>query len=732
MTSTKTTTKNDVFASLVVFLVAVPLASAIALASGAPSVVPGLIACAVGGIVVGTLGGSRLQISGPAAGLAVVIYGLIQQFGWPVACAATALAGVLQIGLGLARVARVSLAITPAVAYGMLAGIGVVITLSQAHIVLGGTPQYSALESLRELPVQIRNLPDHSVLLGLLTIAILFGWQHVPARLQLIPGALVAVLTSTLISNIVWSDVKRVTLTSNLSAAFALPQLPRSDWSGFLVATLTVALVASVKSLLSAVATDKLHSEARSNLDRELIGQGVANMLSGLIGGLPVAGVIVRSAANVRAGAHSQYSAVLHGIWIVVFTAFFLPLVERIPLSALAGLLVFVGVKLISPHDIRNFTTHREIAVYFVTMIGVVFWNILGGLGLGIGLSIFLLLRRLTSTRINVEARGEQWHVRMEGSLTFLSVPQIMTVLNGLPAGAIVDIDLMVDFMDHAAFDALHEWRVTHEQMGGKVDIDELHENWYERAEQGQPLEARDGKVGRLSNLKSLLYRHKARDIGEVAANVAAFNAAVPEIVWPLFSELAQEGQNPRMLFIGCADSRVVPDLIAGTDPGDLFTLRNIGNLVPTYQEAMAQADSSVLATLEYAIQVLKVENVIVCGHSECGAMKALLNAEGIAAYAGLQAWLQFGQTALERFRKTPPETESEVVTNRLAQINVRQQLENLRSYPFVKQRLEEESLQLWGWFFNIDEAQLYTLEAHSGHFVKLDAQVAQSLLPTV
>ena len=481
---------NDFFASFVVFLVAVPLALGIAFASGAP-IVSGLIACAVGGIVAGLLGGAPLQVTGPAAGLTVIVYGLVQKYGWPVTCLITLGAGAFQFAFGLLRISRICLAISPAVVHGMLAGIGLVIALSQMHVLLGGSPKSNALKNLLELPGQIRDLHGHATILGLITIGILYGWQLLPKRVQMIPGALVAVVVSALISNLSWFDVKRIELPSNLASAIALPGLPKEDWNGVIAAMLTVAMVASVESLLCAVATDKMHSGPRANLDKELVAQGVTNALSGLIGGLPVTGVIVRSSANITAGAKTRLSAILHGVWILLFLVFFSSLLTRIPLATLAGLLVYVGVRLINVQHIRELIHHKEAPVYFLTFLSVAFYNLLAGVGIGIALSVVFLLRRLATTKIIVEEKENSWHVRIDGSLTFISVPDLSAALEKIPGGAHVDVDLMVDFMDHAAFDSLHSWRMTYEKMGGRVDIDELHEDWYDSALKGMPKAAK-------------------------------------------------------------------------------------------------------------------------------------------------------------------------------------------------------------------------------------------------
>jgi carbonic anhydrase len=471
----------------VVFLVAVPLALGIAFASGAP-ILSGLIGCAVGGIVAGLFGGAPLQVSGPAAGLTVIVYGMVQKFGWPTTCAITVAAGVFQLIFGFSRIARICLGISPAVVHGMLAGIGVVIALAQMHVLLGGAPESSALRNLLDLPGQILDLHTHAAFLGVMTLVILFAWNHLPAKVRQFPGALAAVLVTTIISNVLWLDVKRIDLPDNILSAFRFPAFPTSDFGPFLMAALTIAMVASVESLLCAVATDKLHKGPRANLDRELVGQGAANLVSGLLGGLPVTGVIVRSSANISAGAKTRASAVLHGVWVIVFVALFASQLERVPLATLAGLLVFVGVRLVNVHHIRELVTHREGIVYFVTLGGVVFLNLLTGVALGIALGTAMLLRRLAVVRVTVENRDNRWHVKIDGSMTFLSVPVVTAKLQQIPPGTAVDIDLMADFMDHAAFEALHTWRKMHEQLGGTVDIDEMHEEWYSSAEAGRPI----------------------------------------------------------------------------------------------------------------------------------------------------------------------------------------------------------------------------------------------------
>ena len=478
------TLRRDLPASLVVFLVAVPLSLGIALASGAP-IVAGLIGAVAGGIVTGLLAGSPLQVSGPAAGLTVVVAGLVAQFGWQTMCVITACAGVVQLVMGWFKVARGALIIAPAVVHGMLAGIGISIALAQIHVVLGGGPKSSPLVNLIGIPQQIGAVNGAAATLGFLTIGILIVWKRLKVpTLKAIPGPLVAVVVGTVVSILMKLDVKRVDLPDKFEfTKLALP----TDWGAFAIAVLTVALIASIESLLCAVATDKLHSGPRSNLDKELSAQGAGNLVSGLMGGLPITGVIVRSSANITANAASRWSAVFHGVWILLFAAFLGGVIEQIPLAVLAGLLVYVGVNLVNMNHIRDLRTHSEHPIYFATVLGVTGINLLAGVGIGLALSVFFALRRLSNTQVTMEEREGKWHVRIEGTLTFASVPKLNAELSRIPAGRPVDIDLAVDFIDHSAFEALHGWRENHEKTGGHVDIDETHEEWYQPAAAGKP-----------------------------------------------------------------------------------------------------------------------------------------------------------------------------------------------------------------------------------------------------
>lgn len=461
--------RYDLPASLVVFLVALPLSLGIAVASGAPALA-GLIAAIVGGLVAGALGGSPLQVSGPAAGLTVIVAGLISEFGWAVTCAITVAAGILQIAFGLSKIGRAALAISPMVVHAMLAGIGITIALQQVHVLMGGETHSSAVHNVAELPVHLTHAHFPGMALGALVIAILVGWRWVPDPARKIPGPLVAIVVASVLAVVLKLDVPRIQLDGSLIDALALPSLPDGNWGAVAAGVLTVALIASVESLLTAVAVDRMHTGVRSNLDRELIGQGTANMVSGAIGGLPVTGVIVRSSANVAAGARTRASAMMHGLWVLVFAVPFAGLAEQIPMPALAGLLIVIGVQLVKLTHIQNARRSGDLAVYAVTLAGVVFLNLLEGVLLGLALSIVLTLWRVAHARVSAERVGEnEWCLTVEGACTFLAVPRLHQTLESIPPGARVTLRMPVSFVDNAAREYLDAWRRQQEASGGLV-----------------------------------------------------------------------------------------------------------------------------------------------------------------------------------------------------------------------------------------------------------------------
>ncbi|WP_280295875.1 bifunctional SulP family inorganic anion transporter/carbonic anhydrase [Nocardia abscessus] len=713
---------HDLPASIVVFLVALPLSLGIAIASDAP-IAAGLIAAAVGGIVVGFLGGSPMQVSGPAAGLTVVVAETIHQFGWETTCFITAAAGLLQIVFGVSRIARAALAIAPVVVHAMLAGIGVTIALQQVHVLLGGASRSSAFENITELPGQLLTPHGDDFVIGLIVIGIIVAWRRVPDKVRLIPGPLVAVLVGTVLSLVLPGNPDRIKLDSSLFDAIGLPTLPSGNWGGVVPAVLTIALIASVESLLSAVAVDKLHTGGRTNFDRELLAQGAANMTSGMLGGLPVTGVIVRSSTNVAAGARSRASTILHGMWILVFSIALVGVVQQVPKSALAGLLIVVGVQLVKLAHIQLAHRTGDLAVYAVTMVSVVFLNLLEGVLLGLAMAFAMLLWRVVkvSVRATPVAGTDRWIVRVDGTCTFLALPKLTKELATVPAGTDVLVELTVDFLDHAGYEAIHDWARQHESTGGNVEFVEIGTARMEHAMTRPP---RRGRARGM--LDEVLGPWRERNGDAVAAGVAAYHRSHAHVMRPHLDQL-RDRQDPHSLFLTCADSRIVPNVITNSGPGDLFTVRNVGNLHPA-----DGSDASVEAALSFAVDNLKVHNVVVCGHSSCGAMKALL--AGTSVGPGLDTWLAHARPSLDAYRAGHPVRAVAAAAGydeiaQLSMVNVAVQLEILQRHPVIRQAAAARGLTVSGLFFDISTACV--LEVTTDSVSEFTDRVAEPVIVT-
>ncbi|WP_409058860.1 bifunctional SulP family inorganic anion transporter/carbonic anhydrase [Streptomyces sp. SYP-A7185] len=717
----------DVSASIAVFLIALPLSLGIALATGAP-LQAGLVAAAVGGLIAGWVGGSPLQVSGPAAGLTVVTADLIHQYGWRTTCAITVLAGIAQLGLGCLRVARSALAVSPAVVHGMLAGIGVTIAVAQLHIVLGGTPQSAVLDNLRALPAQLAELQPAALSISVLTLAVLLLWPRIPGRagkaLRIVPAPLVSVAVATAVAALCGLSVAKVDLPS--WSSHALAGLPQGPVLGLVAAVLTTTLVCSVQSLLGAVAVDKLVSARRdpaaggirSNLDRELLGQGAANAVSGALGGLPVAGVAVRSVANSRAGAVSRNSTMLHGVWVLVAAALLVPLLELIPLAALAALVMAVGIQMVNLNHIRTITRHREILVYTVTTLGVVCFGVLEGVTLGVAVAVAVALHRLARTRITHTEDAGTHHVRVRGQLTFLAVPRLSRALHLVPHGAPTIVELDGSFMDHAAYEALQCWQDAHTGQGGTVEVTGRAGTRIAEPASASHSCCRPWTAWRNHHCDrpQEAFEGEARPSGhQLASGISAFQRNTAPHVRGELARLAREGQQPSQLFLTCADSRLVTSMITSSGPGDLFVVRNVGNLVPL--PGAESTDDSVAAAIEYAVDVLQVRSITVCGHSGCGAMQALLNTPPDGAQTPLKRWLRHGVPSLERMAAHEEQGWARLAgrapadaVEQLCLTNVVQQLEHLRGHESVARRMAEGTLELHGMYFHVGEAQAYLL----------------------
>lgn len=483
--------KNDLLASIVVFLVALPLCMGIAIASGVPpekAAAAGILTGIIGGLVVGFLSGSPLQVSGPAAGLSVIVFELVQQYGWEGVGVVVLIAGAVQLVAGALGLGQWFRAVSPAVINGMLAGIGVLIFASQFHVMVDDTPRSSGLENLLSIPEAVwKGLPFNgsahhwAALTGLLTIAAITLWNTLaPGRLRVLPAPLVAVVLATAFAATLGLSIRRVSLPDNLLAAVGPPTaegLRRAlDWS-VLAAGLSLAFVASAETLLCAAAVDRMHRGPRTRYDRELMAQGVGNALCGLLGALPMTGVIVRSSANVQAGASTRASTILHGAWLLVFVSALPFVLELIPTASLAAVLVFTGYNLVDWRAVQKLRGYGkgEVLIWATTLVGIVVTDLLTGVLVGVGLSAAKLLYTFSHLAIRVadDPACRRTGIYLEGTATFVSLPKLAAALETVPHDRELHVQFdRLHYIDHACLELLLSWEEQYKTTGGSLTLD--------------------------------------------------------------------------------------------------------------------------------------------------------------------------------------------------------------------------------------------------------------------
>ncbi|MGV9939735.1 SulP family inorganic anion transporter [Streptomyces sp. NPDC003401] len=468
--------REDFTASLVVFLVALPLCVGVAVASGAPAEL-GLVTGIVGGVVTGLMRGSSLQVSGPAAGLTVLVFEAVQEFGLPALGVIVLATGVLQIAMGVLRLGRWFRAISVSVVEGMLAGIGLVLIAGQLYSLVGAEAPASGLEKIAGLPAAVVDVFGStaslaSLALGAGTVVLLVVWRRLPAKARAVPGQLAAVALATLAALVLDLPVATVEVRG-LLGSIQPPSPDALDGAavvGLIATIVAFTLIASAESLFSAAAVDRLHDGPRTRYDKELIAQGAGNTVCGALGALPMTAVIVRSAANVQAGARTKASRVLHGVWLLLFAALLPGVLAYIPLPALAGILVHAGAKLIPVRSVVSlWRDHRgEALILVVTAVSIVSVSMFEGVLIGLALAVVKTAWEASHVRTEVVDKGSgPVQAHLSGNATFLRLPKILDSLEALPQDRPVELDLSgLHHLDHACRTALENWAARHSDAG--------------------------------------------------------------------------------------------------------------------------------------------------------------------------------------------------------------------------------------------------------------------------
>jgi len=503
--------KADIPASIVVFLVAMPLCLGIALASGAP-LYSGIISGIVGGIVVGSLSGSSLGVSGPAAGLAVIILTAIGDLGaFDIFLVSVILAGIIQVIMGFARAGIIGYFFPSSVIHGMLAGIGILIFLKQLPHAFGYDADLEGDQSFiqadghntfSELYYMLEQINPGSVVVTAISLVILILWDTKFMKnlsfTKIIPGPLVAVATGITLNN-VFSGMATFNIEKEHLVNVPVPENFQEflgnfvfpNFSGGLTnpavytTAIVIAVVASLETLLSLEATDQLDPMKRvSPANRELKAQGIGNIVAGFIGGIPVTQVIVRSSANVQSGGKTKASAILHGIWLLLSILLIPSLLNQIPLATLAAVLLLVGYKLAKPELFRGMFKQGwgQFLPFVVTIVAMLFSDLLKGIGLGMLVAVFVILRN--NLKISYHATREHLNgkhtirIKLSEDITFLNKASIRKALAEIEDGCSVIIDASNNhFIHYDVIEIIEDFQISAKSRDIDVEVFNLGED---------------------------------------------------------------------------------------------------------------------------------------------------------------------------------------------------------------------------------------------------------------
>lgn len=638
--STPSTLPRDLTAGLVVFLVALPLCLGVALASNAP-LFAGLLAGIVGGILVGLLSGSHTSVSGPAAGLTAIVASQIASLGsFQAFLLAVTIAGLIQIVLGFARAGFLAAFFPSSVIKGLLAAIGVILILKQIPHLVGyhadpvgdlAFRQPDRENTFSQLVRLVGEVHPGAAAIGLLSIAVLVVWDRwKPLKGSVVPAPLIVVLLGLGVSLLFqhlggpWAigptHLVRVPVADSLSGFLGFLQLPDfSQWSNSAVyfAAATIAAVASLETLLNLEAVDKLDTQQRTSPpSRELLAQGVGNVVSGLVGGLPVTSVIVRSSVNINAGAQTKLAAVLHGVLLLVSIALLPMWLNAIPLSCLAAILLVTGAKLVSPAVVRRMwgEGRTQFIPFALTVVAIVLSDLLVGVLIGmmvaIGFIIISSIHRPLRQIVEKHLSGEVVHVELADQVSFLNRAALVRALDTVPRGGHVLLDARrTDYIDPDLLSLIRDFKdQTAPARGVEVSLLGFRSK-YQLGDQTQyvvhstrELQAKLSPEQVLQVLKDGHERFRSgrrltRDLGRQVADTSG-------------------GQYPLAVVLSCIDSRTPAELVFDLGVGDVFSVRIAGNVT----------SRKVLGSIEYGCAVAGAKVILVMGHTRCGAVTAAID----------------------------------------------------------------------------------------------------------
>ena len=712
--------KDDIIAGLTVTCVAVPLSLAIALASGVTPGV-GLATAIVAGIVCALFGGTPLSVSGPAAAMAVLVASIVQTYGMGGLIVVGFGCGILQTLFGVIGWGSVARYVPMPVIGGFTAGIGAVILIGQLPRALGlpPPPESETLSILTHIMDYLHATNLTSLGLSLLTLAIIFLLPKIAPKL---PATLVGVVATTAIVVFGGLNVEMIGQIPDSLPLPKLPVLPNDGWGELAIATLTVFGLTSLQTLLSSTAVDKLSRGERHNPDQELIGQGLGNIASSLFGGIPVAGVIARSALNVQTGAKTRRASIVHSVVLIFVVYFASTWIAKIPIAALAGVLFSVSLRMMSLKEFKEVmrVSKSEALVYALTFFTIIGFDLLAGIQVGVIVAIAITAIRAgkTSLEIQHDHDGGLVRIQLTGSLNFMASAKFSTIRDRIEEAKLSECrKFVIDMSEVTNVDSTGAEElisIVRDSVidGSRVVLQSVRPNCQatlRRADNDRVLGNR--MIVTESDMHEALFdTGKALPFMRLLYGVNRFRNKKASIFQPLLDQLA-DGQKPHTLFLTCADSRINPNLLTSTDLGELFVVRNVGNALPPHS---AEAPNSEQGALEFAIMALGIRDIVVCGHTSCGAMKAICDESQLDQTPQLKRYLKSAA-----FSGVAHAAHGDY--DRAAQLNVMHQLKNLMTYPFIRELRDSGELRVHLWIYDLKRADIDVFDIRTGEFNPMD-----------
>jgi carbonic anhydrase len=633
--------KQDIPASIVVFLVALPLCLGVALASGAP-ILSGIISGIVGGVVVGILSRSHVSVSGPAAGLTAVVLTSITQLGdFQTFLMCVIIAGVLQILGGYLRVGFIANYIPSNVINGLLTSIGLILVLKQIPHAFGydeiPEESYSFIQADKENTFSelfhiLNYLSVGAIIISTISILIMVFWDKIPNNvLKKIPSSIVVVVVGILLNFIFKTynpsfEIKTEHLVSlpeikDVNSLFLFPKFSSLANYNVWIIGLTVAIIASLETLLNLEAVGNIDPHKRKvSPNMELIAQGYGNLVSGLIGGIPITSVIVRSSVNINAGAVSKKSAIFHGLWLIVSILILGPVLNKIPLASLAAILILTGYKLINPKTfIKKYKKGwNQFIPFVVTIVAIMFSDLLIGVLIGLAVSILFILKsnfknpfKIKTEKLNVK---ETIIIELPNQVSFLNKASIKNTLWKIPQNSNVILEAKnTDYIDEDILEIVETFRNTVAKENNiQLNISGFQDR-FRINDQIQFVNIID---------KEEQEKLSPKDILEILinGNLRFANGEFSEKYLNHQVAATSHHQHPIAVVVSCIDSRTSPELVFDLGIGDIISIRIAGNII----------NKEIIESIEFACQKIGTKLVLVLGHSNCGAVTYAVNNDSV------------------------------------------------------------------------------------------------------